>query len=53
MHCPDRTGGRYNSTDLSNYWKQLGLSATPKVSAVSVGMAVTIQPETQTAQLRR
>ena len=30
-------GGGYNSTDLSNYWKQLGLSATPKVSAVSVG----------------
>jgi kumamolisin len=30
-------GGGFNSTDLSNYWKQLKLSATPAVSAVSVG----------------
>jgi kumamolisin len=30
-------GGGYNTTDLSNYWKQLNLTKTPTVSAVSVG----------------
>ena len=30
-------GGGYNPTDLSNYWKQLKLTKTPTVSAVSVG----------------
>jgi kumamolisin len=30
-------GGGYTLTDLSNYWKQLKLTTTPKVSAVSVG----------------
>ncbi len=30
-------GGGYNPTDLSNYWKQLNLTETPTVSAVSVG----------------
>ncbi len=30
-------GGGYTQTDLSNYWKQLKLTTTPKVSAVSVG----------------
>ena len=30
-------GGGYTTTDLSNYWKQLKLTTTPKVAAVSVG----------------
>ena len=30
-------GGGFTETDLSNYWKQLGLATTPSVSAVSVG----------------
>ena len=30
-------GGGFNPTDLSNYWRQLKLSKTPTVSAVSVG----------------
>jgi kumamolisin len=30
-------GGGYNPTDLTNYWKQLNLTQTPTVSAVSVG----------------
>jgi len=30
-------GGGYSPTDLSNYWKQLKLTKTPTVSAVSVG----------------
>jgi kumamolisin len=30
-------GGGFNPTDLSNYWKQLKLSTTPTVTAVSVG----------------
>jgi kumamolisin len=30
-------GGGYTETDLSKYWKQLKLTTTPKVSAVSVG----------------
>ncbi len=30
-------GGGYNANDLSNYWKQLGMSQTPNVSAVGVG----------------
>jgi kumamolisin len=30
-------GGGFNPTDLSNYWKQLNLSTTPTVTAVSVG----------------
>jgi kumamolisin len=30
-------GGGFNPSDLSSYWNQLGLSATPTVSAVSVG----------------
>lgn len=30
-------GGGFNPTDLSNYWKQLKLPATPTVTAVSVG----------------
>jgi kumamolisin len=30
-------GGGFNATDLSNYWKQLKLTTTPTVSAVSVG----------------
>ncbi|HZW79037.1 MAG TPA: S53 family peptidase [Candidatus Deferrimicrobiaceae bacterium] len=30
-------GGGFNPTDLSNYWKQLKLTKTPNVSAVSVG----------------
>jgi kumamolisin len=30
-------GGGYNPTDLSKYWNQLNLIATPTVSAVSVG----------------
>ena len=30
-------GGGYTLSDLSNYWKQLKLTTTPKVSAVSVG----------------
>ncbi len=30
-------GGGFNPTDLSNYWKQLKLSTTPTVAAVSVG----------------
>jgi kumamolisin len=30
-------GGGYNPTDLSNYWKQVKLTKTPTVSAVSVG----------------
>jgi kumamolisin len=30
-------GGGYNTSDLSNYWSQLGLTETPNVSAVSVG----------------
>ena len=30
-------GGGYTLTDLSNYWKQLKLTTTPKVSTVSVG----------------
>jgi kumamolisin len=29
-------GGGYNTSDLSNYWSQLGLTETPNVSAVSV-----------------
>jgi kumamolisin len=30
-------GGGFKATDLSKYWKQLGLSQTPTVEAVSVG----------------
>ncbi len=30
-------GGGFSPTDLSNYWKQLNLTTTPQVSAVSVG----------------
>ena len=30
-------GGGYNTADLSNYWSQLKLIATPAVSAVAVG----------------
>lgn len=30
-------GGGYTANDLSNYWKQLKLTKTPNVSAVSVG----------------
>jgi len=30
-------GGGYKDTDLSNYWKELKLTKTPTVSAVSVG----------------
>ena len=30
-------GGGYTQTDLNNYWKQLKLTTTPVVSAVSVG----------------
>jgi kumamolisin len=30
-------GGGYTTTDLTNYWKQLKLTETPTVSAVSVG----------------
>lgn len=30
-------GGGYTQSDLTTYWKQLKLSTTPKVSAVSVG----------------
>jgi len=30
-------GGGYKTTDLSSYWSQLKLTATPAVSAVSVG----------------
>lgn len=30
-------GGGYKNTDLTAYWKQLGLAKTPTVSAVSVG----------------
>lgn len=32
-------GGGFKTTDLTNYWKQLKLSTTPTVSAVSVGSA--------------
>jgi kumamolisin len=30
-------GGGYETSDLSNYWSQLGLTEAPSVSAVSVG----------------
>ena len=30
-------GGGYKPTDLANYWKQLNLTETPNVSAVSIG----------------
>jgi kumamolisin len=30
-------GGGFTTTDLSTYWKQMGLSKTPTVTAVSVG----------------
>jgi kumamolisin len=30
-------GGGFTTTDLSNYWSQLGMSQTPNVSAVGVG----------------
>src|ERR1700722_12714714 len=30
-------GGGFNPTDLKNYWKQVGLSKTPTVTAVPVG----------------
>jgi kumamolisin len=30
-------GGGYNPADLSNYWSQLKLTQTPKVSAISIG----------------
>ena len=30
-------GGGFNPTDLKNYWKQVGLSNTPTVTAVPVG----------------
>lgn len=32
-------GGGYKASDLATYWKQLGLTTTPSVSAVSVGSA--------------
>lgn len=32
-------GGGYNTSDLSNYWNQLGITQTPNVSAVAVGNA--------------
>jgi len=30
-------GGGYTTTDLSNYWSQLGMTQTPNVSAVPIG----------------